>query len=488
MKTKNIVTVLLITTILVSCAPVVTVVSPTETTIPTLTFTPVPPTATSTPIPPIETLSVSQESVNQFASAVQKAGINISVESILQQGFQIQTIINKEGKPFDIAFAKLDPDPSAQGEPFEGNYPLLIKIDNGEWERATWKNIPRNESKIGMEISQYYFRNNSGYQEAALKNSDFFVGVFFQTNLTDDVLGKNLTPQQVIKMYNWERADGFLQAAKKYDLPVRIQSIFGEMDEDSAPEWLKNMSNEQIKEWMDIHTQAISSRVKKSGVTVRDILVYNEVLWKGRVTDYISQRLGRDEAVKLGFELVQKHFGSEIPLVYHDNVAYGSDTNNPNNGEAQAIFAMVKELKSDGVKIEKVFDHAHLHSKDFNSEADVEKYLEGIKTLVEQYKSIGVEFSVNELDMNVYDANQEQLTMMYKVMEGFIELLNDGTLHEILILGGIIPDLSWMNPQGNYPYGKATALTSFDSKDRDDPNVTPTLLYFVILRALVNNK
>jgi len=487
MKIKKIITVFLVAIILVSCAPTITVVSPTETIIPILTFTPVPPTATSTPMPPIETLSITQESVGQFASAVQKAGINISAESILQQGLQIQAIVNKDGKLFEIAFAQLDPDPLVQGETFEGDYPLLIKMDNGEWERATWKNVPRNELKIGMEISQYYFRNNLGYQEAALKNSDFFVGVFFQNNLTVDVSGENLTPQEVIKMYNWERADGFLQVAKNKDMPVRIQSLFGEMDEENAPEWLKSMSNEQIKEWMDLHAQAVGARVKKSGVTVRDIAVYNEILWKTKTTDYIAQKLGRDESIKLGFELTQKYFGSEVPLAYHDNVAYGSDTNNPNNNEAQAIFAMIKKLKSDGVKIDKVFDHAHLHAKDFNSEADVEKYLEGIKTLAEQYKSIGIEFSVNELDMNVYDANQEQLALMYKVMEGFIELLNDGTLHEILLLGGIIPDLSWMNPNdGNYPYGKATALTSFNSINRKDPNVTPTMFYFVILRALVS--
>ncbi len=52
MKIKNIVTVLLVAFILVSCAPAAKVV-PTETTIPTSTFTPVPPTPTITLTPTI---------------------------------------------------------------------------------------------------------------------------------------------------------------------------------------------------------------------------------------------------------------------------------------------------------------------------------------------------------------------------------------------------------------------------------------------------
>ena len=50
MKFKNIVTVLLIAFIVVSCAPVAKVV-PTETAVPTSTFTPIPPTPTATPTP-----------------------------------------------------------------------------------------------------------------------------------------------------------------------------------------------------------------------------------------------------------------------------------------------------------------------------------------------------------------------------------------------------------------------------------------------------
>src|SRR5688572_12202760 len=49
MKVKNINTALLIALILTSCAPAVTVVSPTETIVPLPTFTSIPPTATFIP-------------------------------------------------------------------------------------------------------------------------------------------------------------------------------------------------------------------------------------------------------------------------------------------------------------------------------------------------------------------------------------------------------------------------------------------------------
>jgi hypothetical protein len=94
-----------------------------------------------TPFLPLEKQSVTQESVSQFAIAMQKAGININAEQILRQGLKIQTVIGVGGKQHEIVFTHLDPDPSKQGETFEGDYPLLIKSDKGEWEFTTFKNI-----------------------------------------------------------------------------------------------------------------------------------------------------------------------------------------------------------------------------------------------------------------------------------------------------------------------------------------------------------
>ncbi len=144
MKNKNIITVFLFTTILVSCAPTVIVASPTEinvpTLIPTLTFTPIPPTSTPTPIPPIETLPITQQSISQFANAMQKVGIDIVAEQILQQGLQIKNKISVNGEEYEIAIIHLDPDPKKQGETIEGDYGIMIRIEGGDWERLTYKN------------------------------------------------------------------------------------------------------------------------------------------------------------------------------------------------------------------------------------------------------------------------------------------------------------------------------------------------------------
>jgi len=197
--------------------PTETTIPPTETTIPTLTFTPVPPTATSTPIPPIETLSVSQESVNQFASAVQKAGINISAESILQQGFQIQTIINKEGKPFDIAFVKLDPDPSAQGETLEGNYPLMIKSDEGEWEHTTFRNIGNIVGvSIGTSVNGADDWHNKLYQERASE---------FQT-----ITPIGYTVEDVLNRLSEPTYGNFIKDLHKKGVKVRMYNLFWHAD------------------------------------------------------------------------------------------------------------------------------------------------------------------------------------------------------------------------------------------------------------------
>lgn len=69
MKVKNINTVLLIALILTSCAPAVTVVSPTETAVPMSTFTPLPLTATVMPTRTPENLMLTSEPTNPLSAA-----------------------------------------------------------------------------------------------------------------------------------------------------------------------------------------------------------------------------------------------------------------------------------------------------------------------------------------------------------------------------------------------------------------------------------
>lgn len=134
-------------TIAPSPAPTTTSIStepPTLTVAPTLT-----PAPTSTPIPPLVALPVTKSSVSQFVNAMKTAGIDISVEQILQQGLETRTITGAGSIQQEIASVWLDPDPSQQGEALEGSYPLLIKTEEG-WEQATLKNLaPISGMKFG---------------------------------------------------------------------------------------------------------------------------------------------------------------------------------------------------------------------------------------------------------------------------------------------------------------------------------------------------
>jgi len=158
MKTKNIITVLLIAVILASCAPAAKVV-PTETPVPP-TETPVPPTETPVPIPTLspETvgglegipdphatnpelfdLTKQGATIPQFVNAMRMVGIEVMGEQIVQ-GINFQELKDKDGRPFVIAAYNLNPDPNKTGEPLEGPIPLLIAEQgkNGEW---AWRKI-----------------------------------------------------------------------------------------------------------------------------------------------------------------------------------------------------------------------------------------------------------------------------------------------------------------------------------------------------------
>jgi hypothetical protein len=112
-------------------------------------------TPTETPTPPIESLSVTQQSVNEFANAMQNAGVSVTKEQLLQQGIQIQTVTGVDGKQYEIATIHLDPDPSQQGESLEGDYPLMVKTEKG-WEQATLKALAQlNGVKVGVYVGSY---------------------------------------------------------------------------------------------------------------------------------------------------------------------------------------------------------------------------------------------------------------------------------------------------------------------------------------------
>lgn len=370
MKIKNIITILLVAFILASCSPATKVV-PTETAVPTLTFTPVPPTftsvpptPTSTPMPPIETLSVTKKSVSQFVSAMQTAGINITAEQILQQKLEIQTITGTDGKQYEIAFAHLDPDPSQQGETLEGNYPLMIKTEKG-WEEATLKNLAQLK---GMKFGAMLNLNQDFY---SITIDNFERGdVFIDWNLVQAKKGV------------WDFSDpGYnVDTAYSNGMSISANLIWGK----NLADWAKQDPDLHAV-MVDYITQVMTHYKGK----VRSWSVYNEA--HRDETDIFWNKLGM-QGVRDAYSTARE-IDPQAELLYNDFVDWEGY---PGPDRLPIIESVVSQLQQDGN-----IDGISLQATGRIKRLDTGK----LKTALEALKKYNLPITVSEFSMIIEGEN-----------------------------------------------------------------------------------
>jgi GH35 family endo-1,4-beta-xylanase len=215
MKIKNVITVLFVAIILVSCAPAAKV-APTETVTPTSTFTPFPPTPTitSTPTPTIDIegqsipdphftnpelfdLQNSDSPILQFVNSMKLAEIDIDPQQVAN-GIVFESKISTEGKPFIIGYYNLDPLQNETGETLEGKTPFFIALqdESGKW---VWRKVESadlarlNGYKVGTVVEPSNL-NDPSYRNLILGFSNLIENDF---NL-ERVLKQGVTIQDAI--------------------------------------------------------------------------------------------------------------------------------------------------------------------------------------------------------------------------------------------------------------------------------------------------
>lgn len=151
MKIKNIIAILLVSFILVSCTQAATLILPTETAIPTSTFTPVPSTATITPTPASEKLADAKDLSKWVGDYVHAYGDKVTFNGVEMDASQLTDEIRKNSDEFvitklvnrtEILFFIVN------------NVPLAMKTENREWNVVTLKALADlHGMKIGTEIT-----------------------------------------------------------------------------------------------------------------------------------------------------------------------------------------------------------------------------------------------------------------------------------------------------------------------------------------------
>jgi len=481
MKIKNIVTVLLVAFILVSCASAARVV-PTETAIPTSTFTFVPPTftptlptPTSTTVPPVETLSATQKSVSQFANALETAGISISAEQIIQQGLLIQTIMGADGKQYDIATTRIDPDPSQVGESLEGDYPLVIKKEMGEWEIANQRiicSITQIEcGSVGaIGLTSTWISDHAKVEEIIKDGTIYKEDYSFMWQLPNEQKVDSLRPTE--STFYFSSLNKFINFTRDNDLKAAGQTLLVQ-NPYFLPQWLLDISNSKNpQKLMNVAQNHIGTITDKyPNVVEWTVLSELENKWIEH-HPWVGTFGLEDTQWIVDVYKTAKEANPNAKLVYSDfDIEFGGEKSN-------RIFKVIQKAKNEGAPIDIIAFQMHVNARDLiNTPAKFESLASEIK----RYEEIGIEVQIGEMDVTMVNISSDPMIrsqIQSEIVKQITKTALENGVREFYFFG--FNDLhSWKNDTANLGGPDADA-TLFDD------NSNKKLSYYVFLQSCLD--
>ena len=485
MKIKNIVTVLLIAFILASCAPVVTVI-PTEVIVPTSTYMPAPPTIISTPAP--ENIVDSQNLQNWVNNYVYAFGEKAIVNNAEMNAEQLLSEI----KSNPDAYIKIIKVNDVEYLFFVVNEtPLAMMGNDNVWKDVGYKDLAPQRMSIGSSFAIWTgdYDDDPRYKKIFAQNFNL---VATDGSLSEfDLLRKipndaELTPQQVIDLYDWTDFDKIAEYARENKLPLRAMHLFNSpVVGMNTPQWLEKMSDEQLREYIKLHIASVFSRAQ-----FHEASVANEAFYGAGIpgNSFFYSRLG-ESYIEIAFQTAHE-LSPDTILILNDNIAYGphgenSDdgvwTNSVINGESSAIFNFVSKKVKNGMPINGVGIESHLIANDFvskDTDGTIEKYKKDLMVLMEKYKNIGVDVYITELDINIAGlpldwSGQEKQELKAKIYGAVFEACLYSENCKSVTTWGFSDTATWIPQLGlltpDYPYGVGESPLPLDMNYRPLP-------------------
>lgn len=491
MKIKNILAVLLVAFILASCAPMVNVV-PTETTIPTSTFTPAPTaTATITPTPAPEKLTDIKDLSKWVSDYVHAYGDKVVVNGVEMDASQLTDEIRKNPEAF------------TEGKKVNGvehlflvvnGVPLATQGSDDLWKVVGYKDISPDGFEVGASFAIWTGDYDSDSRYGKIFADNFTIaatdGELSDYELMNKIPNdKKLTPQEVLTHYDWTNFDKMIAYSKAKNVPIRAMHLLDGYTVDSAPQWLQQMSDDELREYIKLHLTAILTRTD-----FKEASVINEAFYGAGIpgNNFFYARLG-EKFIEYTFTIAHDVSPQTI-LILNDNIVYGphgdrSDdgvwTNSVINGESNAIFNFVSKKVKNGVPINGVGIETHIMANDFvskDTDSTIETYKNDLLALMEKYKNIGGDVYITELDINIAGlpsdwSSQQKQEHKAKIYRAIFEACLSSTNCKSITTWGFSDKATWMFT-GGYPYGTGESPLPLDK------NYQPTISNYSIKQVL----
>lgn len=292
----------------------------------------------------LEQQATAKMAVIEFVSSMKSVGIMVTPEQILQKGLTIKKITTTDGKNYEIATTFLDPNPGVKGEAWEGDYPILVRIEGGEWSSNTARPI---FDMLGL--------NMGGLVDGSEKVGDPIYENTVGENFSIIFPGNAFFQSELDKRGPTE-AQYFIDLARRNNQIMYIHAGFYRSDQN----YLENLSTDQRIIQLQNRAKNILQFVKPiDGSTQQNptyVCIFNEPFsryhngdgedtagWKNE--SLTVKTLGADSLIEsyMMFYNEAKAQGLEVGKdVYFFISEYGINTNNPKTQFALREFERAK--------------------------------------------------------------------------------------------------------------------------------------------------
>jgi len=473
--------------ILVSCAPAATL-APTETFVPPAN-TSLSPTLTPTPAP--ATIADAKNLPVWVGDFVHAYGGTVTVNGAEMNAEQLLTAIKSNP---DLFLQVRQRNAVEYSFLVVNGTPLAMKGSDNFWRDIGYKDISPDGFEPGASFAIWTddFDTDPRYGKAFAEN--------FSVAATDGELSdyelmnkipndRKLTPGEVLSYYDWTNFDKLAEYSKANNIPLRAMHLLDGYTTDSAPQWLQQMSDEELIEYIKLHLTVILTRTD-----FKEASVVNEAFYGAGIpgNNFFYARLG-EKFIEDAF-VIAHTVSPQTILILNDNIVYGphgqgSDdgvwTNSVINGESNAIFDFVKKKVARRVPIEGVGIESHLVANDFVSEdmeAGLQKYGEDLAAMMKKYQEIGVDVYITELDVNIADlpsdwSGQQKQELKAGIYRTIFATCLAAENCKSVTTWGFSDTATWMLTDG-YPYGPGESPLPLDM------NYQPTFSSYAINQAL----
>lgn len=266
----------------------------------------------------------------------------------------------------------------------------------------------------------------------------------------------NLRPNE--KFWNWSDIDNMVKFAQENAIEVKWHTLF--WHQQNSPFLGKLKTKEDALEAMDTHVKTIMER------------------YKGKISEYdvVNEMFNEDGSMResLWYNLIGPEYIEHALRVAHEAdpgaKLYLNEYNNEEQGNAKAdaMFNLVKDLKSRGVPLDGVGMQLHL-STEYSYNFDK------IRSNVKRYADIGVDVCFSEVDVRMpLPSTEASLAKQMNIYTSLLKIAIEEPNVKSFITWGFTDKHSWV--PGTFPgTGDALLYTK---------NMEPKLVYEEMLKVL----